>query len=162
MRPPTVLVHEFVEVIPEVIREGTVYVCIPYTTVVHKCCCGCGHEVVTPLSPTDWKLIFDGVAISLHPSIGNWGLPCLSHYWLRQNRALWAGGWSQEEIDAGRSADALAKAKYYQEEPAKPDSYSPAPKPLPRVDAPATPLGSAPRPRQPWWRRLVAWLFGAS
>jgi Family of unknown function (DUF6527) len=33
------------------------------------CCCGCGEKVVTPLRPTDWKLIFDGKTISLDPSL---------------------------------------------------------------------------------------------
>jgi hypothetical protein len=51
-----------------------------------KCACGCGKEVVTPLSATDWKLIFDGKTVSLDPSIGNWGFPCRSHYWVRNNR----------------------------------------------------------------------------
>jgi hypothetical protein len=32
----------------------------------------CGKEVVKPLSPTDWKLIFEGKFISLDLSIGNW------------------------------------------------------------------------------------------
>jgi hypothetical protein len=47
-----------------------------------KCCCGCGHEVVTPFSPTDWKLTFDCVSVSLYPSIGNWSPPCRAHYFI--------------------------------------------------------------------------------
>jgi hypothetical protein len=63
-------------------RTGVLYVSPGYATVTHLCCCGCGAEVVTPLSPTDWKLTFDGVAISLSPSVGNWSLPCRSHYFI--------------------------------------------------------------------------------
>ena len=74
------------------IEEGKIYVSIAYATAVHKCACGCGKEVVTPLSPTDWKLIFDGKTVSLDPSIGNWGFPCRSHYWVRNNRARMGGG----------------------------------------------------------------------
>ena len=63
---------EFVEFIPEKLEEGKVYISPKYSTVVHKCCCGCQEEVVTPLSPVDWELTFDGKTISLYPSIGNW------------------------------------------------------------------------------------------
>jgi hypothetical protein len=81
--------------------------------VVHKCCCGCGKEVVTPLSPTDWKLIYDGKTISLDPSIGNWGFECRSHYWIRNSRVRWAARWSQDKINAGRAHDRFAKARYF-------------------------------------------------
>ena len=53
--------------IPEIIEEGILYISIPFETVIHKCCCGCGNEVVTPLSPSQWKLTFDGVSITLDP-----------------------------------------------------------------------------------------------
>ena len=84
------LTHEFVEYIPRELKDGVVYVSIPFATVIHKCCCGCGQQVVTPLSPSQWTLIFDGKSISLHPSIGNWNFPCKSHYWIKQNRVSWA------------------------------------------------------------------------
>jgi Family of unknown function (DUF6527) len=113
MRPDLIISHEFVEFIPEKLQEKTIYVSFAFATVVHKCCCGCGNEVVTPLSPTDWKLIFDGKTISLDPSIGNWSFPCRSHYWIRRNTVRWAEQWASEEIDAGRTQDALAKAKYF-------------------------------------------------
>ena len=73
MKLPKKLVHKFVENLPEKLEEGTVYVCMGMATVAHNCCCGCGNEVVTPLSPTDWKLEYDGGTITLYPSIGNWG-----------------------------------------------------------------------------------------
>jgi hypothetical protein len=77
--------HQFVEFIPEAIDEGILYVSIPYATAVHKCVCGCGNEVVTPLSPKDWQLTFNGKAVSLSPSIGNWNFACRSHYWIKNN-----------------------------------------------------------------------------
>src|ERR1017187_7219562 len=113
MRPEILLTHEFVEFIPDVVKEGTLYVSMEYATVVHKCCCGCGKEVVTPLSPTDWKLIFNGKTISLDPSIGNWGFECQSHYWIRNNRVRWAAQRSPEEIAAGRAHERSAKDKYF-------------------------------------------------
>jgi Family of unknown function (DUF6527) len=113
MKRELILRHEFVEYIPDDLKHGTIYVSIPFATVAHKCCCGCGNEVVTPLSPTDWKLTFDGKFISLDPSIGNWSFPCQSHYWIKCNRVRWARQWSQREIEAGRAHDRWAKKKYY-------------------------------------------------
>ena len=114
MKQQTTLAHEFVEYMPDELKDGTLYVSMPFATVAHKCCCGCGKEVVTPLSPTDWKLIFDGESVTLDPSIGNWSFPCKSHYWIRGGKVRWAGGWSQEEIDAGRANDRLAKDRYFE------------------------------------------------
>jgi hypothetical protein len=107
--------HRFVEHVPGQLEDGIVYVSIEYGTAVHKCCCGCGEEVVTPLSPVDWKLIFDGETISLFPSVGNWSLACKSHYWIREDRVHWARKWSREEIMAGREADRSRKEAYFTE-----------------------------------------------
>ena len=113
MKEVRVLAHEFVALIPEDLKEGVIYVSIEYAIVAHKCCCGCGNEVATPLSPTDWKLIYDGKTISLEPSIGNWSFDCQSHYWINSNRVTWVRGWSREEILAGRSRDRLEKERYF-------------------------------------------------
>ena len=111
----TVIKHTFVEFIPERLEDGTLYVSIPYATAVHYCFCGCGREVVTPLSPTDWHLTFDGKTISLYPSIGSWNLPCQSHYWIRRDRVEWAPRWSRRRIEAERSRDRTVKARYFEE-----------------------------------------------
>jgi hypothetical protein len=113
MKRPIVLAHEFVKVIPSELEARTLYVSMDYATVVHKCCCGCGREVVTPLSPTDWKLTYDGASISLSPSIGNWSFECRSHYWIDKNTVRWAGQWSKEQIEAGRARDRTAKERHY-------------------------------------------------
>jgi hypothetical protein len=109
----TRVTHEFVDFIPNVLEDGKVYISVKYATAVHKCCCGCGREVVAPLSPTDWRLIFDGQTISLDPSIGNWSFPCQSHYWITRNRVEWARRWSRAEIEAGRARDRLRKTEVY-------------------------------------------------
>jgi Family of unknown function (DUF6527) len=113
MRREASLRHEFVEYMPDKLEDRTVYVSIPFATVAHKCCCGCGNEVVTPLSPTDWKMIFDGKTVSLDPSIGNWSFGCKSHYWITRNRVEWARRWSQKMIDSGRAQDRSAKKRYF-------------------------------------------------
>ena len=107
------LTHEFVEQIPEQLKERTLYVSIPFATVLHKCCCGCGREVVTPLSPVAWSLGYNGKTISLYPSIGNWTFPCRSHYWIEHNKAVWAPQWSQDQIEAGRACEAKARERYF-------------------------------------------------
>ena len=111
---PIILSYKFVDAIPEKLEEQTLYIAMDYATAVHKCCCGCGKEVVTPLSPTDWKLIYDGVSISLNPSIGNWSFDCKSHYWIKRNKVRWVGEWTYDQIAAGRSSDRCAKERYYQ------------------------------------------------
>jgi len=107
----TKLIHKFVKSVPETIEDGVLYASMEYATVIHKCCCGCGHEVVTPLSPRDWKLAFDGETISLHPSIGNWSFPCQSHYWIRNDRVEWAAKWDQGQIDAVRKKGEKSKTQ---------------------------------------------------
>lgn len=105
--------HRFVEYLPEQLEGGVLYISIPYATAAHYCACGCGKEVITPFSPTDWKMTFDGESISLSPSIGNWNFPCQSHYFIRQNRVVEASSWTDKRIEAGRYKDRLAKAYYY-------------------------------------------------
>jgi len=109
----TAVTPQFVQVVPDKLQEGVLYVSMEYATVVHKCLCGCGREVATPLSPTDWCLTFDGDSVSLAPSVGNWSFPCRSHYWIRNNQVLWCGDMPQSLIDAGRARDKRAKAAYY-------------------------------------------------
>jgi len=113
MKPEVELGFEFVEFIPDDLKERTLYISIPYCTAVHKCCCGCGREVVTPLSPTGWQLIFDGKTVSLYPSIGSWSLPCQSHYFITKNKVLWARQWSGKQIAKGREQEATARERYY-------------------------------------------------
>jgi hypothetical protein len=112
MKPNTELIPEFVELAPPVLEDGVIYISMIYGSAVHQCCCGCGEKVVTPFGPTDWKLIFDG-AVSLDPSIGNWGFACKSHYFIRHNKVVWAARWSQKQINAGREHDALVKERYF-------------------------------------------------
>src|ERR1039457_7173825 len=113
MKPESVLKHQFVEFMPDDLQQGTIYISIRFATASHLFCCGCGNKVVTPLRPTDWKLIFDGKTVSLDPSIGNWSFACQSHYWIRNNKVRWADQWSKKKIDAGRAHDRLAKKSYF-------------------------------------------------
>jgi hypothetical protein len=106
---------QFVEFLPEKLDEGVLYISIPYATTAHLCACGCREEVVAPLSPTDWRLTFDGETVSLEPSIGNWSFACQSHYWIEDNRVDWAPRWSKEKIARGREHDRLRKRGHFGE-----------------------------------------------
>jgi len=138
LKPAKALAHEFVEFIPDVIEEGKIYVSMDYATAVHKCACGCGKEVVTPLSPTDWKLTFDGRTVSFDPSIGNWGFACRSHYWVTNSQVIWAEDWSQSRVDANRAQDRRAKENYHS-----------------HAEGKKTPVLPGPAPAKPWWKRLL-------
>lgn len=121
---------------PGALEYGTLYISMHYGTAVHLCCCGCGEEVVTPFSPTDWTLRFDGERVTLDPSIGNWSFPCQSHYWIRDNRIVWAAHWTPERVAQGRRADREAKQRHY-----APDSPQ---------------SGSQSRERRGFWTKIMA------
>ena len=108
------MIHKFIEFVPTELENDVLYISIDYCTAIHKCCCGCGKEVVTPISPTGWKITFDGESISLYPSIGNWSFPCQSHYWIKNDKIVWATKWSQDEINVGRQLEKSEKMKYFE------------------------------------------------
>lgn len=82
----------FIEHFPDQLEPGVLYVSMKYAICAHSCACGCGHKVITPLSPTKWKLLYDGENVTLYPSIGNYGLPCQSHYFLTNSKIEWVDG----------------------------------------------------------------------
>lgn len=112
--------HKFVEYIPSEIDENVLYISIEYDVAKHKCPCGCGDEIVTTLSPSRWKLIYDGETVSLHPSIGNWTHACKSHYFITNDKVVWAGNYTQNQIsnvlksdkvDLQKQLDKISKPK---------------------------------------------------
>ncbi|MCW2120657.1 DUF6527 family protein [Flavobacterium sp. 7A] len=107
------LQHKFVEFIPEQLEDGILYISVTYCTAIHKCVCGCNNEVVTPFSPIDWKMTFDGATISLSPSIGNWNFDCRSHYWIRNSEIIFARKWTDEEIKDGHEKPKKKKKKSF-------------------------------------------------
>lgn len=105
----TRLQHRFVAGVPHEMDPGILYISLEYASMIHLCACGCGREVVTPLSPKDWKMTFDGETVSVVPSIGSWSLPCRSHYFIHQNHIQWASNWTDEQIQRGRELDLQRK-----------------------------------------------------
>lgn len=146
MKPDIVLAHEFVEFIPEELQERTLYVSTTHGTAVHKCCCGCGREVVTPLSPAAWQLTYDGKTVSLYPSIGSWSLPCQSHYFITKNKVVWAAQWSPEQIARGRKQEARSREVY----------YAATTQPAQEERSPVAEPAATPR-RETFWQRIKRW-----
>ena len=101
--------HKFIDLIPDDLENETLYISIKYNTLSHLCACGCGNEVSVPISPNDWNMTYNGKTVSLYPSIGNWSLPCQSHYWIKDSDIVWSETWSRDRIVANRSADKLLR-----------------------------------------------------
>lgn len=112
MSPDRTLIPEFVDAFPAVMMPGTLYVSIPYRTTGHLCCCGCSEEVIAPLGPALWSITYDGDTVTMRPSIGNWALPCRSHYVIRRNQVKWRRSYTPEEIIDNRIDDRAALERY--------------------------------------------------
>jgi len=104
----------FAEFIPEQLENGKLYISEKYGTAIHKCCCGCGEEVVTPLTPVDWRIAKGKGGISLYPSVGNWNYQCRSHYIIRDNQIIWANQMTAKQIVKVQQRDFNDKQKYIQ------------------------------------------------
>jgi hypothetical protein len=109
----TTLKPQYVEFIPKALEDGVLYISKEFSTATHRCCCGCGSKIVTPLLPTEYHLTERGSLVSLWPSIGSWDHPCKSHYVIRENRVLWADPLSEAGIRLSRAQDEALKSAYF-------------------------------------------------
>lgn len=96
---------------PLILQEGILYVSLKNEIVGHLCPCGCGNKVLVRIGKAGWKYTEANGNVSLYPSLGNWKLPCRSHYWIRKNKVQWASNWSDEEV---RPSKIKNKRKYFQ------------------------------------------------
>lgn len=103
---------EYTPHLPEVLSEGVLYICEEFGLAAHKCCCGCGEEVITPLNGAQWRVIRRGSTVSLWPSIGNWKYACRSHYWITKSRVVDAPPMTRSEIAAVKQRDRRDKDAY--------------------------------------------------
>src|SRR6476620_5497878 len=104
---------KLIDHLPIHLEEGILYVSEEFEIAGHLCPCGCGSKVITPLGINEWSLSTHDEKPTLKPSIGNWQLPCQSHYWIDDGEILWSYGWSEEEIKAGHLAEELQRKEYY-------------------------------------------------
>jgi hypothetical protein len=94
------------------VKDGELYISLEFQTAIHKCCCGCGEEVVTPFNPAQWQISDKCGKVSLYPSIGNWSYSCQSHYFIKENRILWADALSEAAIESVKESDKRALESY--------------------------------------------------
>lgn len=102
-----------VEFFPETFSPGVLYVSEEYKIAGHLCPCGCGSQVITPLGPAEWCFTEDKGKASLEPSIGNWQLPCRSHYWIENGAVKWSYSFTKEEIEEGDRIEDERRSEYY-------------------------------------------------
>lgn len=104
---------ERVHYMPNELKPGILYYSEEFDTCAHLCACGCGSKIRTPLGPTEWRIFISKKGPSLDPSIGNWQIPCHSHYWILDGNTKWARQWSEAEIKAGRHAEQMRRSAYF-------------------------------------------------
>lgn len=107
-----------VEFVPKILEAGILYVSERFNVAVHLCPCGCASKVVTPLGPCEWSLYKENEEPTLEPSIGNWQIPCKSHYWITNGKIEWSYPWTDEQIKTGRDREQAKRELYYQEKEA--------------------------------------------
>jgi hypothetical protein len=98
---------------PKELKPGVLYVSEEFGAAAHLCACGCGSKIRTPLGPTEWAFEETDNGPTLRPSIGNWQLPCQSHYWIIRGEVVWAPKWTPEEIATGRRGEETRRRAYY-------------------------------------------------
>jgi hypothetical protein len=99
--------------LPQELAPDILYVSNEYAVAGHLCACGCGNKVVTPLGPAEWSFSERKGRPTLRPSIGNWQLPCRSHYVISDGVIKWADEWSDAQIAAGRRSEEEHRHRYY-------------------------------------------------
>lgn len=103
---------KFVDEIPDDIQDRILYISLKYNSVIHKCACGCGEIVSTPLERKHgWIIQYDGEKCSLYPSIGNGAYGCHSHYYIRENKILWLDDIDILKVEKGKAKDSTIKTK---------------------------------------------------
>lgn len=143
--------HQVVDSIPERLQVGTLYVTTDRDVAGHLCACGCGREVITPLSPTDWSITIDQHGATLDPSIGNWAFPCRSHYFIWDGQVVWAGNMSNKAISQGRQKNKARKLSYYRQLNETPPAHH---EHLHRTQPPMAQTRL--QKLAAWWKRLTA------
>lgn len=103
-----------VHFLPKVLEPGILYVSEEYNIAGHLCPCGCGSKIMTPLGPSEWSFKEVNGKPSLYPSLGNWQLPCRSHYWIRNGQIDWSFQWTEEQIKAGYKAEEEQRKLYFE------------------------------------------------
>ena len=88
---PKTITTCFVEFIPDVLKEGILYISEKYHTTTHLCPCGCGEKVPIPIDPNFWDnawiLTVNGDKPTLMPSLLQ-RFACKSHYFITAGKIV--------------------------------------------------------------------------
>lgn len=98
-------VHELktvqVRTIPDSLEFGKLYVSKEFELSIHLCACGwCAVKTVLPFYNANFPIGHNGWThdeladgqYTIAPSIGNWQMPCHSHYYIRNGKVEWLSG----------------------------------------------------------------------
>lgn len=107
------IILQRVHYMPKEFVTDILYVSEEFDVAGHLCPCGCGNKIITPLGPTDWSFVEEDGKVTLDPSIGNWQIPCRSHYWITNGEIDWSYQWTDKQIKAGRRAEEKRSKAYY-------------------------------------------------
>jgi len=102
-----------VQYMPKELESGILYVSKEFEVAGHLCPCECGNKIITPLGYTEWTFSEFKNKATLYPSIGNWQLPCRSHYWITNGEIQWSYKWTEKQIEAGRRAEEIRRKEHY-------------------------------------------------
>ena len=105
---------QHVHYMPKTMEPGILYVSNEFGTAAHLCACGCGSKTRTPLDVTEWQLTETDKGPTLYPSIGNWQIPCQSHYWIRNGEIVWSNKWTPQQILNGRKEEEERRRIFYE------------------------------------------------
>ena len=103
-----------VHYLPKELEEGFLYLSEEFGVAGHLCPCGCKNKIITPLDPTEWSFKEVNSTPTLYPSIGNWQIPCKSHYWIINGNIEWSYEWTEDEIIAGQKDEYRRRKSYYE------------------------------------------------
>ena len=103
-----------VRYMPKLLEPGILYVSEEFHAAAHLFACGCGQKVRTPLGPTEWTVRAASRGPTLRPSVGNWQLPCKSHYLITNGSVQWSNQWTDKQIHSGRQREHARRSAYYE------------------------------------------------
>lgn len=68
-------------------KENVIYISDEFKVSGHKCMCGCGSLTIMPLGNNEWNYEIKNNKLTMWPSVGNYQMPCKSHYIIQNGGA---------------------------------------------------------------------------
>lgn len=109
----------YVHYVPPQLEPGILYVSKEFEVAAHLCPCHCNNKIVTPLGKTEWLFQERKGKATLYPSLGNWQLPCRSHYWITGGKIVWSYQFTEKEIQEVYAGEKAQREAYYSQKASK-------------------------------------------